>query len=168
MYEPSLRIPLLVRYPAGLKASRVESRMAVNVDFAPTILDFAGVRIPQGMQGKSLRPLLEGRSASDWRRSVYYTYYENSWAMRDAIRQNPTDPTFQYLTPHRVPPHRGVRTQRYKLIEYYGEGNYSELFDLQRDPHELSNLYEDRSYSQVTSDLKKELLRLRKQYNDMS
>jgi arylsulfatase A-like enzyme len=168
MYEPSFRIPLLVRYPGGLKPNRVENRMAVNVDFAPTILDFAGLRIPEAMQGKSLRPLLEGRSVPDWRRSVYYTYYENSWAMRDAIKQNPTDPTFQYLTPHRVPPHRGVRTERYKLIEYYGEDNYSELFDLQRDPHELKNVYGDRSHRQVASDLKKELLRLRRQYNDLS
>jgi arylsulfatase A-like enzyme len=169
MYEPSLRIPLLVRYPRLGVRGRVDKAFVQNIDFAPTILDLAGVPIPEQMQGRSLRPMLEGRVAlSDWRRSVYYTYYENSWAQlagkgREALR----DPSFAYLTPHRVPPHRGVRTERYKLIEYYGEGNYKELFDLQKDPNELRNLYGNAGYSQVTAELEAELQRLRRQYRDV-
>ena len=78
-----------------------------------------------------------------------------------------SDPSFQYFTPHRVVPHRGVRTERYKLIEYYGEGDYWELFDLQTDPNELKNLYGDPAYSQITANLKTELSRLRTQYKDV-
>lgn len=165
MYEPSLRVPLLVRYPRLGVAGRVEDRMAVNVDYAPTLLDFAGVPIPKTMQGRSLRPLLEGKPAAGWRRSMYYAYYENSWAQRQ--KGGPmTDPSFQYFTPHRVVPHRGVRTERYKLIHYYGEGDYWELFDLQTDPNELNNLYGDPAYAKVTAELKRELNRLRAQYRD--
>jgi arylsulfatase A-like enzyme len=168
MYEPSFRIPLLVRYPDAFRPKRAETRFVANIDFAPTILDFAGLPVPQSMQGSSLRPLLEGKPAPDWRQSVYYTYYENSWAMRDALRQNPADPGFKYLTPHRVVPHRGVRTDRHKLIEYYGEGDYWELFDLKEDPHELSNLYGSPDHARTTSELKTELKRLRTQYEDLS
>jgi arylsulfatase A-like enzyme len=168
MYEPSLRIPLLVRYPRLGVKGRVDPAFVQNIDFAPTLLDLAGVPIPEQMQGRSLRPLLEGSEPADWRQSVYYTYYENSWAQlagkgRDALR----DPSFAYLTPHRVSPHRGVRTNRYKLIEYYGEGDYWELFDLQEDPHELRNVYGDSAYSAETESLKTELQRLRRHYRDL-
>jgi len=165
MYEPSLRVPLLVRGPGLGAAPRVEERMAVNVDYAPTILDFAGVEIPAQMQGRSLRPLLEGRRVGEWRRSMYYTYYENSWAMRKAGGAL-SDPSFQYATPHRVVPHRGVRTERHKLIHYYGEGDYWELFDLDTDPQELKNLYGEPSQAELTAELKRELDRLRGQYGD--
>src|SRR5713226_5249762 len=154
MYEPSLRLPLLVRYPRGAVASQVEDHMVLNIDYAPTILDFAGVPIPPAMQGRSLRPLLEGKPPADWRRSIYYTYYENSWAERNKSKAGMSDPSFQYFTAHRVVPHRGVRTERYKLIQYYGEGDYWELFDLQNDPNELKNLYGDPSYAQMTEELK--------------
>lgn len=165
MYEPSLRVPLLIRYPRLAAAGRVENHMTVNIDYAPTILDLAGVPIPSGMQGRSLRPLLHGAPPTDWRRSIYYTYYENSWAemQKGAAR---SDPSFQYLTPHRVVPHRGVRTERHKLIEYYGEGDYCELFDLQSDPHELRNLYGDPAQAPLTAQLRQELTRLRAQYQD--
>ena len=94
----------------------------LNVDIAPTLLDFAGIRVPEVMQGRSMRPLLEGNPPPDWRESILYSYYENSWAFRGMAREQMTDPGFQYWTAHRVGPHRGVRTDRYKLIEYYGEG----------------------------------------------
>ncbi|MBI3697878.1 MAG: sulfatase [Acidobacteria bacterium] len=165
MYEPSLRLPLLARYPRMVPAGKVEDHMVLNIDYAPTILDFAGVEIPVTMQGRSLRPILEGKPPADWRRSIYYTYYENSWAMRQkggAV----SDPSFQYATPHRVVPHRGVRTDRYKLIQYYGEGDYWELFDLQADPNELKNVYDDAANAQVANDLKRELARLKAQYKD--
>jgi arylsulfatase A-like enzyme len=167
MYEPSLRIPLLVRYPRLGVKGRVDAAFVQNIDFAPTILDLAGVSAPQQMQGRSIRAMLEGAVPRDWRQSVYYTYYENSWALlagkgREAL----SDPSFAYFTPHRVPPHRGVRTKRHKLIEYYGEGDYWELFDLENDPHELRNLYGHAAYAGVTATLKAELKRLRHQYRD--
>jgi len=170
MYEPSLRIPLLIRYPRLGVKGRVDAAFVQNIDFAPTMLDLAGVSVPKQMQGRSLRPMLEGRAAPrDWRRSVYYTYYENSWAqLAGKGREAHRDPSFAYLTPHRVPPHRGVRTERFKLIEYYGEGNYWELFDLRDDPNELSNLYSSQAYASTVAKMKAELRRLQSQYRDNS
>ncbi len=168
MYEPSLRVPLLIRYPRRAAASRVETRLAANIDFAPTILDLAGVRVPAAMQGASLRPLIEGREDPAWRRSLYYAYFENSWELRNKSRDEMSDPSFAYFTPHRVSPHRGVRTERYKLIEYYSEGGYWEFFDLQTDPNELRNRYGDPEYAGRVAELKKELARLRAQYKDLS
>ena len=99
MYEESLRIPFLVRYPRQARPGTVEKRLVVNVDFAPTLLELAGVPVPADMQGKSLVPLLKGEKNLEWRSSVYYHYYE-------------------YPDAHRVRPHYGVRTERYKLIHY--------------------------------------------------
>jgi len=166
MYEPSLRIPLLIRYPGLLKGGRVESRFALNIDYAPTMLDLAGIQTPQTMQGRSLRPLLEGKPPEDWRTSMYYTYYEDSWRLRGKGKEAMADPTFQFFTPHRVSPHRGVRNQRYKLIDYHREGDYKELFDLEKDPNELRNVYADASYATVRDQLTRELERLRTQYRD--
>lgn len=167
MYEPSLRVPLLVRYPRLKARGAVIDAFVQNIDFAPTILDFAGVRIPESMQGESLRPLLEGESPAGWRRSVYYAYFENSWQLRNARPDEMRDPTFRYFTPHRVGPHRGVRTDRFKLIEFYSEGDYWELFDLEKDPHELNNVYGQAGYAEVIRDLKRELQRLRQKYRDV-
>ncbi|MFB3826647.1 MAG: sulfatase [Bryobacteraceae bacterium] len=166
MYEPSLRIPLLVHAP-GAAAGQVEAHMVQNIDFAPTILDYAGVPAPPGMQGRSFRPLLEGREPSDWRRSIYYTYFENSWVLHGKGREAMRDPSFAFFTPHRVSPHRGVRTQRYKLIDYYHEGAYRELFDLEKDPDELRNLSGNPGYAKVEAELGRELSRLRRQYRDV-
>ena len=166
MYEPALRIPLLVRYPRYGRPGYVEHRPALNVDIAPTLLDFAGIEIPEGMQGRSLRPLLEGNPPEDWRESILYSYYENSWAFREMARDQMTDPSFQFWTAHRVGPHRGVRTDRYKLIEYYGEGDYWELFDLEEDPDELRNLYEEPGHGQLIEELRTELTRLRQHYGE--
>ncbi|MCZ6680101.1 MAG: DUF4976 domain-containing protein [Candidatus Poribacteria bacterium] len=125
-----------------------------------------GVPIPDGMQGRSLRPLMEGTSPADWRSSVYYAYYENSWELYGKGEEAMAEP-YRYFTPHRIGPHRGVRTERYKLIEYYGEGDYWELFDLHEDPNELRNLYGDPAYAAIVADLKQELMRLREQYQDV-
>lgn len=165
MYEPSIRIPLVACYPRGGVAGHVADELVMNIDFAPTILDFAGVPIPEAMQGRSLRPLMEGQPPADWRQSVYYAYYENSWELAGKGDEAMAEP-YRYFTPHRIGPHRGVRTDRYKLIEYYGEGDYWELFDLERDPHELQNLYEDPNYAGLVAELKSELQRLRAQYAD--
>ena len=159
MYEESLRMPFIVRYPRGIKPGSVSEDIALNVDFAETFLDYAGGSIPQDMQGRSLRPLLEGETPGDWRKSMYYRY----WMHR----------------PHfNVAAHFGVRTDRYKLIYYYGlplgaAGALDEptppeweLFDLQKDPAEMNNVYDDPAYAGVVNELKAELRRLRKELED--
>ena len=154
MYEPALRIPMLVRYPRRIDPNRVESRFMMNIDIAPTILDFAGIDVPEQMQGRSLRRILEGDPPDDWRTEAFYAYYENSWAFRDMAREQMTDPSFQFWTAHRVSPHRGVRTDRYKLIEFFGEAEeYWELFDLQQDPLELENIYSTPEGASIAAEL---------------
>jgi len=146
MYEPSLRMPLLVRWPGRIAAGSVTDLLVQNVDFAPTFLDFAGVAKPEDMQGRSLVGVLRGERPSDWRRGVYYHYYE-------------------YPAVHMVPRHYGVRTDRYKLIHYYQRGEW-ELFDLMTDPEELRSVYDEAAYSRVVASLKTELARLRARYRD--
>lgn len=143
MYEESIRVPLLIRYPGETRPGRTESRFVVNTDFAPTFLDYAKAGIPADMQGHSLRPLMTGSDAPAWRKSVYYHYYE-------------------YPLSHRVREHYGVRTDRYKLIHYYTIGEW-ELFDLKTDPWEMHSVYDDARYRDVVKDMKAELERLRKE-----
>jgi len=164
MYEPSLRLPLLMRYPRAIPSGRVEDRMVLNIDYAPTILDFAGVTAPSSMQGQSLRAVARGESARGWRTSMLYTYYEDSWKLAGKGREAMSDPSFAYFTAHRVSPHRGVRTSRYKLIDYYRENGYHELFDLEKDPDEVRNVYGEKALASVQADLERELRRLRRQY----
>ena len=164
MYEPSLRIPLVIRYPGIVTPGIINNQMVLNVDLAPTILDFAGVPVPEHMHGKSLRPQLEGRRPMGWRHSIYYAYYENSRQLKGLEQKDLNDQGLQYFTSHRVGPHRGVRTRQYKLIEYYSEGDYWELFDLEEDPDELENLYGEPEYEDITLYLKDELRRLQKLY----
>ena len=166
MYEPSLRIPFLIRYPRLPVKGHVEDRMVLNIDIAPTILDLAGIPVPEAMQGESLLPLLQGNPPGDWRNSIFYAYYDNSWAMKDLPPEQRTDPSFQYMTAHRVSPHRGVRTGRYKLIEYYKEDGYWELFDLQEDPNELQNLYSEAGRDGLKAELTAELRRLQEHYGE--
>ncbi len=166
MYEPSLRVPLLIRAP-GAKAGQTTAEMTMNIDLAPTILDYAGVPAPASFQGQSLRPLLAGQTPEGWRRSVYYSYFENSWQLAGKGREAMSDPSFQFFTPHRIGPHRGVRTATHKLIHYYAEGDVWELFDLAKDPHELENLYGRAGTETLTAGLRAELERLRQQYRDV-
>ncbi len=147
MYEESLRMPLLVRYPKTIKAGSVTDEIALNLDFAETLLDFAGVAAPDDMQGRSLRPILEGKEAGDWRKSMYYHFYE-------------------YPGWHFVKRHYGIRTQRYKLIHYYHDVDEWELYDLEKDPNEMSNLYGNTQYEELTTRLKKELSVIQEQYGD--
>jgi arylsulfatase A-like enzyme len=146
MYEESLRVPLLIRYPGKIAAASISKELVINADFAPTILDYAGLPAAPDMQGKSLRPILEGKAPADWRKSVYYHYYE-------------------FPQPHHVHPHYGVRSDRYKLINYYTLKEW-ELFDLQKDPRELKSVYDDPAYAQVREDMTKELKRLRAELKD--
>jgi arylsulfatase A-like enzyme len=146
MYEESLRMPLLVRWPGHIKPGATSGDLAQNVDFAETFLDLAGEPVPGDMQGRSLRPLLEGKTPADWRKSIYYHYYE-------------------YPAVHMVHKHYGVRTDRHKLIFFPELGEW-ELYDLERDPHELKSVYADPAYAETLKELKAELERLRKQYGD--
>ena len=147
MYEQSLRMPLLVRYPKEIRAAVNDADMVLNLDLAPTILDYAGIDAPSEMQGRSMRQVLSGDTPSDWRQSVYYHYYE-------------------YPGVHAVKRHYGVRTKRYKLIHFYNDIDAWELYDLKEDPQELHNLYNDQAYEGVVRKLKDELERLRSLYKD--
>jgi arylsulfatase A-like enzyme len=146
MYEESIRMPFLVRWPAGVKAGGVSKAMALNVDFAPTFLEAAGLPVPPDMQGRSLLPVLRGKVPADWRTSMYYRYYHD-----------PGD--------HRTAAHYGVRTLTHKLI-YFWKKDQWELFDLAHDPYELHNLYGQPGFEKLTADLKAEMLRLKAQLGD--
>jgi arylsulfatase A-like enzyme len=165
MYEPSLRVPMIVRAP-GARRGATHELMTLNIDIAPTILDYADIPLPPTMQGRSMRPLLAGAAPVDWRKSIYYSYYENSWVLSGKGLDARSDPSFQFFTPHRIGPHRGVRTATHKLIHYYAEGDYWELFNLERDPNELQNLYGQAEVAPVQAELARELERLRRQYGD--
>lgn len=160
MYEPSLRIPLVVRYPGVVAPGSSTDDLVVNVDFAPTLLDLAQVAPHPRMQGRSLLPLLRGRTPGDWRQSVYYRY-------------------FQHLDgSHHVQANYGVRTHSHKLIFYPGHGSGQvgakeenrepewELFDLERDPDELCNRYDDPEYADVVKELTTRLTDLQVAYGD--
>lgn len=168
MYEPSLRIPLIVKPPAASGSGHVTADFALNIDYASTILDYAGCPIPETMQGRSLRPVVEGSTPSDWPTSMYYAYFENSWVLAGKGKEAMSDPSFAFFTPHRIGPHRGVRTRTHKLIHYHAEGDYWELFDLEKDPNELNNLYGKPEVGALTGELKAELTRLRRQYGDVA
>ncbi|MEE2640037.1 MAG: sulfatase [Planctomycetota bacterium] len=148
MYEESFRTPCLIRWPGVTEPASSTSSLAMNLDFAETFLDMAGAEIPQDMQGRSLVPLLEGKSPENWRKSVYYHYYE-------------------YPGAHSVRKHYGVRTDRYKLIHFYEpDVNEWELFDLQNDPNELKSVYNAPGYQEVQKQMHAELEKLREQYQD--
>ena len=144
MYEPSLKTPLLIRWPNVVKPGTVNTDLVSNLDFAETFLDAAGAKIPDDMQGESLLPILKGHTPTDWRTSFYYHYYE-------------------YPNWHMVRRHYGVRTDRYTLIYFYRINEW-ELYDLKKDPNELHSVYDDPAYAEVRAKLKTELERLRKQY----
>jgi arylsulfatase A-like enzyme len=148
IFEESLRSPLIVRWP-GVVAPESTSRSIVSlVDFAQTFLDIAGLPQPSDMQGQSLLPLLRGETPADWRTSLYYHYYE-------------------FPQPHRVRPHRGVITDRYKLVHYYAGGvDELELLDREKDPLEIKDFSEDPEYADVLASLKSELTRLRHEVLD--
>ena len=144
MYEESLIMPLLVRWPGVVKPGSRNSDIVSNLDFAETFLDIAGAKTPKDMQGTSILPLLKGQTPKDWRTHFYYHYYEFPGA-------------------HSVARHYGVTNGRHKLIYFY-QNNEWELFDLGKDPNELSSVYGNSDYSRIQTDLLAELKRLRVQY----
>ena len=149
MYEESLKMPFIVHWPGVTLPGSRNTHMVQNLDYAQTFLHIAGAPTPDDMQGRSLVPLLRGRSPGDWRTSIYYHYYE-------------------YPSVHMVPRHYGIRTPRHKLIHFYQFGNEWELYDLERDPEELTNLYGHPGWGQLTADLQKQLQDLRAFYEDDS
>ena len=144
MYDWSMRMPLVVRWPGKIQPGSVNTDLVQNLDYGPTFLEAAHVKVPSDMQGKSLMPLLEGNSPPDWRKSVYYHYYE-------------------YPAVHMVPRHYGVRTQTHKLIHYYQRDEW-ELFDLVKDPAETKSVFQDPDYASIRLELAQELIRLRRMY----
>ncbi len=148
MYEESLRMPFLARYPREIKAGSVNSDILLNIDFAHTFMDFAGLGRDQYMDGESFRTNLQGRTADNWRKSMYYRY----WMHEDSD--------------HNVPAHYGVRTKEHKLICYPTGKVEWEFFDLKRDPSEMRNEIGNPRYAAVIGRLKKELTRLQHKYED--
>ena len=160
MYEESIAMPLLVRYPRLVAPGRVCTDMALNVDLAPTMVDLAGKHVPWSMQGVSLVPLLRGERPGNWRTSMYYRY----WMHNDGA--------------HHVPAHYGVRTARHKLICFYNDPLRQpgangpaepvewELYDLVEDPAEVRNVFDDPAYATVVSELKAELSKLQSTLRD--
>lgn len=147
MYEESMHTPLIMRLPKGFDRKGDITEMVQNIDYAPTFLELAGAPVPEDIQGVSLLPLLKGEHPADWRKSLYYHFYE-------------------YPAEHMVKRHYGVRTNRYKLIHFYNDIDEWELYDLQADPTEMHNLYGQKEYEPVVEELKAELLKLQEQYND--
>jgi arylsulfatase A-like enzyme len=146
MYEESFRTPLLVKYPKEIDPGTVSDALVQNLDFAPTFLDYAGVEIPEDMQGKSMRRLMSGED-SEWRDAVYYTYYE-------------------YPSIHMVKRHYGVATDRYKLMHFYYDIDEWELYDLENDPNEMTNVYDQPAYAEVREMMHHKLDSIRQHYGD--
>jgi arylsulfatase A-like enzyme len=159
IYEESLRMPLLIRYPAAAREGVVADELITNVDYAPTLLDIAGVAVPESMQGRSFAGVLRGDALDAWPDAMYFRYW-------------------QHLKDLDVPAHLGIRTRRYKLVLVYGLGLDAtealneptpsgwELYDLKKDPEELRNVFDDPAYRQVRSQLVDRLCELRKSLGD--
>ncbi len=146
MYEESLQMPFVARWPGRIEAGTRVPQMIQNIDYAPTFIEMAGETVPSDIQGESLLGLMAGGAPDAWRDSIYYHYYE-------------------YPEPHRVAPHYGVRTERHKLVYYY-ETEEWELFDLVDDPQEMRSVYDAPERAELVATLKTELRRLRQHYGD--
>lgn len=149
MYEESLKMPFIVKWPGVTPPASRNKMMIQNLDYAETFLDIAGADIPADMQGRSLVPLLKGSTPKDWRESIYYHYYE-------------------YPSVHMVPRQYGIRTDRFKLMKFYQFGEEWEFYDLAKDPDELTNQYGNAEYAQTISNLKQQLKGLQEKYEDDS
>ena len=147
MYEESMRTPLIMQLPKRFNRRGEIPQLVQNIDYAPTFLELAHIEVPTDIQGISLIPLLEGKQPSNWRKSLYYHYYE-------------------YPAEHAVKKHYGIRTERYKLIHFYEDIDEWELYDLLKDPAELNNLYEQNELQGLIKTLKEELHELQVQYDD--
>ncbi|MDP4776953.1 MAG: sulfatase [Opitutales bacterium] len=144
MYEESLRMPLIMRWPGTIQPGSEVTELVQNIDYAPTLIEIANAAVPGEIQGKSLLPFLKNEPADDWRDSIYYHYYEHGF--------------------HGVPRHEGVRNARYKLIHFYHTNEW-ELFDLEKDPSEMKSQFDNPEYAEVRKNLEIELQRLRQNYD---
>jgi arylsulfatase A-like enzyme len=143
MYEESIKTPLIISYSNHYNGNRAEESIVSILDFGPTFLDYAGLEIPASMQGRSLRPLLEGNKPADWRTSFFYHYYDQ----------------------YNVPEQFGIRTEEHKLIEIIApDGKVYELYDLKADPKELRNVINDPKYDQTKKSLMERLQEEREKY----
>lgn len=150
IYEESLRMPFILKYPNKVKPGSVNENIISNIDFAPTLLDLAGISTDQKMQGTSFVPVLDGKSLVDWQDAMYYHYYE-----------------FPFW--HHVQPHYGIRTQKYTLAHFYYNIDVWELYDLEKDPHQINNIYDHLQYAKIVGELKLKLKKLMIKYeNDKS
>jgi arylsulfatase A-like enzyme len=145
MYEESFRTPMLIRYTGVIPQNQQINAYVLNLDVPSTLLDLSGIAVPKAMQGESMKNLLTKGNVKNWRKKVYYHYYEKSFG---------------------ATAHYGIRTERYKLIHFYDPGNSWELYDLEKDPHEMHNLYGDATYKQIVEELKQQLKELQEKYND--
>ena len=149
MYDESLKMPFIVKWPGVTKPGSRNTNLIQNLDYAETFLEVAGASIPEDMQGASLVPLLKGQTPKDWRKEIYYHYYE-------------------YPSVHMVPRHNGIRSKRYKLMHFYQFENEWELYDLKSDPDELKNLYGDPKFAKIRNRMKARLEHLVDHYEDDS
>lgn len=147
MYEESLRMPLIAHLPEHISSQLTNQDLVSNLDFAPTFLALAGVEKPLDMQGESLVPILEQKQISEWRDALYYHYYE-------------------YPAVHMTKRHYGIRTRQYKLMHFYHDIDAWELYNLDKDPQELNNVYADPVYARIVAELKERLQKLRLLYGD--
>ncbi|WP_447640756.1 MULTISPECIES: sulfatase family protein [Chitinophagaceae] len=138
IYDQSLKTGFVVQYPKAIRPNTKIDQFVSNVDWAPTLLDMAGVSKPSEMQGSSFLPLLRKQKVSNWQDAVYYHYYE-------------------YPQPHHVSPHFGIRTKDYMLVRFYKGVEKWELYDLKKDPNELHNVYEDPGYKKVAAKMQQKL-----------
>ncbi len=145
MYEESFRTPMVIRYPGVIKPGTINNDFVMNLDIAPSMLDAAGVQIPKEYQGESFLPLFKNPRAKG-RNAMFYHYYENG--------------------EHAVSPHFGIRTRRYKLIRFYTRVEEWELYDLQKDPGEMKNIYDANRNSKIVRALKAQLKGLIDKYKD--
>jgi arylsulfatase A-like enzyme len=147
MFEESYRTPLIVRWQGIVKPGSINGDMVSNLDLAETFLEMAGVEVPSDMQGRSIVPMLHGKTPANWRKEHYYHYYE-------------------YPGSHMVKRHYGMSTKRYKLIHYYYDIDEWELYDLRTDPQELKDIYNENAYSSIRMRLHKRLVKLMVKYQD--
>ncbi|QOD61966.1 sulfatase [Polaribacter haliotis] len=147
IYEESLRMPFIVRYPKKVKAKTVNEDVITNIDFAPTLLDLADINTEEQMQGNSFKPMLLGETPKNWEQEMYYHYYE-----------------FPYW--HHVQPHYGIRTQKYTLAHFYYNIDVWELYDLEKDPKQMHNIILDPQYTNVVANLKIQLKGLMEKYEN--
>ena len=145
-YENSMRVPMLIRYPKMIKPKTRIKKQCLNIDMAPTILDMAGIEIPGYMQGDSMLGLLSGKPEADWRTSILFEYYLDTY--------------WPYAGPNQI----AVRTDRYKLVDAFLKNDIDELYDLELDPGEMNNLINSEDHDDIEDNLRNEAKKLKTKY----